>query len=133
MTWTLKNANVSIVFLEEVLSEMPPLIHQLLEEVPLVVEDHPSREVMREMEIEHRDELCGLYSGVPIGDKHIDHPMPLPDMVTIFREGIMAQAFDEAGRRSRSALKKEIRITILHELAHHHGMDEEELDRLGYG
>lgn len=118
--------------LEEVLAELPPAVHDLIDRVPLHVEDHPSDEVMKEMGIEYRDELCGLYTGRPLTDKSVDEPHPLPDFVTIYRQGIIAAARDQAGRLRPRRLRKEIRTTILHELAHHHGIDEDELRELGY-
>ncbi len=118
--------------LEEVLAAMPTLVHELIEEVPLVVEDHPSREVMEQMDVRHREDLCGLYTGIPIDERSVDHSATLPDSVVIYREGVLAMARDEWGRVRRGRLREEIRITILHELAHHHGLSEEELTDLGY-
>jgi predicted Zn-dependent protease with MMP-like domain len=118
--------------LERVLADMPPLVHELLEKIPLHVEDHPSEEMMDRMGIEYLDELCGLYTGIPITERSITHSGTLPDAVTIFREGILSAAADDAGRIRPGRLRREIRITILHELAHHHGLGEEELRALGY-
>ena len=118
--------------LEEVLQEMPPLVHQLLEQVPLHVEDYPPPEVLREHGVRYRDELCGRYTGIPITQKSVEHSGTLPDVVTIYREGILAAAADRYGRVSRKRLRKQICITILHELGHHHGLSEEELRQLGY-
>jgi len=119
--------------LEGVLSEMPPLVHELLERIPLHVEDHPSREVMEEKGVIEPDELCGLFTGVSIQHRSVEDPAQLPDVVTIYRLGILAAARDDDGRLSTRRLRDEIRITILHELAHFHGLDEEELEELGYG
>ncbi|HID75142.1 MAG TPA: metallopeptidase family protein [Planctomycetaceae bacterium] len=119
--------------LEEVLRELPPLVHQLIEKVPLHVEDYPSPEVMARTGVRDRRQLCGLYTGIPITHKSVQHSGTLPDVVTIYREGILAAATGPDGRVRKRRLRQEIRTTILHELAHHHGMDEDELRRLGYG
>ena len=119
--------------LERVLAEMPPLVHQLLDKVPLYVEDYPSAEVMKEMNLQHRDDLCGLYTGIPLGEKSISHSGQMPDVVTIYREGIWSMAADDLGHVTGKQLRHDILITILHELAHHHGLTEEELEELGYG
>ena len=58
--------------LQEVMSEMPPRVHELLEEVTMYVEDHPSRRVMQEMGVRHRSQLCGLYTGVPLTQRHVE-------------------------------------------------------------
>ncbi len=116
-----------------VLERMPPLIHELIEKVPLHVEDYPSDDVMDRMNVEYIDDLCGLYTGIPIGDKSVSHSGTMPDVVTIYREGILTASADGEGRINIHRLREQIRITILHELAHHHGMTEEEIRRLGYG
>ena len=118
--------------LERVLAEMPPLVHELLEKVPLYVEDYPSADVMKEMGLQNRDDLCGLYTGIPINERSITHSGQMPDVVTIYREGIWANAADDQGRVIAKNLKEEIRTTILHELAHYHGLNENELADLGY-
>jgi predicted Zn-dependent protease with MMP-like domain len=121
--------------LEEVLAEMPPMVHRLLDEVALVVEDYPSKQIIAEMGLEYRDDLCGLYTGIPLDEKRLEAPPHLSDEVLIYREGIVASAADadKNGRVTRAGLREQIRVTILHELAHHHGMTEEELEDLGYG
>jgi predicted Zn-dependent protease with MMP-like domain len=119
--------------LESVLAAMPPLVHQLIEKVPLHVEDYPSDDVMDRLDIEYIDELCGLYTGIPIGQKSVWHSGTLPDVVTIYREGILTAAAGRHGRITAERLRKQIRITILHELGHHHGLSERELRELGYG
>ena len=118
--------------LESVLREMPARVHGLLEEVPLVVEDHPSRDVMRRMRVRRRSQLCGLFTGIPLTDKSIDHSAMLSDVVTIYRQGILAMATNRRGITDVLELKRQIRITILHELGHYHGLDENELRELGY-
>jgi predicted Zn-dependent protease with MMP-like domain len=120
---------------EWVLARMPPLIHELIERVPLHVEDYPSRQVMREMNVECIDDLCGLFTGVPLSERGVERMSLSPDVVTIYREGILSATADadDDGRITRDGLRKQIRITILHELAHYHGLTEEELERMGYG
>ncbi len=118
---------------EWVLERMPLLVHELIERVPLHVEDYPSEEVMERTGVRYIDSLCGLYTGIPIGDKSVWHSGMMPDVVTIYREGILSVAADRTGRIATERLREEIRITILHELAHHHGLDEDELQKLGYG
>jgi predicted Zn-dependent protease with MMP-like domain len=119
--------------LEEVLEELPPMVHQLIDKVPLHVEDHPSRQMMSRLGVAHRDQLCGLFTGIALTNRSIEHSGTLPDVVTIYREGILAAATGFDGRIREDRLRREIRITILHELAHFHGLDEEELRELGYG
>ena len=132
---------------EEVLAALPEGIHRLIEEVPLVLEDRPSRELLRELGIEDDDEiLCGVHTGVPLTDRCVERP-DASDVVQLFREGIidMAGGWEEDEDKDKDEdededgpfggvdrIREEIRITILHELGHHFGLDEDDLDRLGY-
>ena len=118
--------------LEIVLGELPTRVHELLDVVPLVVEDHPSREVMRRLRVRRRDWLCGLYTGIPLTERSVQHSGVLSDVVTIYREGIVALALDRQGQIDEDELRKQIRVTVLHELGHHHGLSEKELQELGY-
>ena len=117
---------------DKVLADMPPQVHELLERVPLHVEDHPSEEVMIDRGVEYLDDLCGLYTGIPLTQRSIEHSGTLPDVVTIYREGILSAAADRDGQIRNRRLREEIRITILHELGHHHGLTEGDLRELGY-
>ncbi|MCC9607858.1 metallopeptidase family protein [Blastopirellula sp. JC732] len=119
--------------LEAVLAQLPAAIHEILEEVPLYVEDFPSLGLMKQLHIERRDELCGLYTGVALTERTSEDSGMLSDAVQIFREGIIAKTIDVAGEMNLEELRNQIRITILHELGHHHGLDEDDLHELGYG
>ncbi len=118
--------------LEAVLDDLPPKWRGLLERVMLVVEDKPSRELAREMNLKSEDELCGLYTGIPLTERSVEHSGTLPEQIFIFRMGVLSEAADEGGKVSDESLKKQIRITLLHELGHHFGFEEEALNELGY-
>lgn len=125
--------------LEDVLGRLPAALHNLIEEAPLIVEDHPSEELKRELDIEHNDELCGLHTGVPLTERSVEAPDL--EFIHLFREGIVEMAggwdegLDDAGEPigGENSIREEIRITILHEIGHHFGLDEDDLERLGYG
>ena len=119
--------------LDRVVAELPAQVRGLLDDVPLHVEDFPSDDVMDEFGLEYIDDLCGLHSGIPLTQRSIEHSANLPDVVTIYREGILSAAADENGRIRPKELRRQIRITILHEIGHHYGMTEEQLKELGYG
>jgi predicted Zn-dependent protease with MMP-like domain len=119
--------------LEEVLDELPVEAHRLLDLVPLVVEDYPSQKIVDDMGLAGPDELCGLYSGIPLIERSVEVPPYLSDCVTIYRLGLLRMGTNEAGRVVRAELKRQIRITILHELGHYHGLDEQDLEELGFG
>lgn len=118
--------------LELVLPELPARVRAILDEVPLVVEDYPSREVMRKMGVRHRADLCGLYTGIPLTQRRVEQSGVPSDVVNLYREGILDMSCDDEGEVDEAELRKQIRITILHEIGHHHGLDEDELRELGY-
>ncbi len=117
---------------EWVLRRLPEKVLRLLDEVPLCVEDHPSKTLMRRMGVEDPDDLCGCFHGRAIDERDALNAVT-PDQIMIFRRGIYGMAYDEEGRPSRKELRNQIRITIVHELGHYHGMDEDEVREWGYG
>ncbi len=123
--------------LDAEVAALPPKLHHLIERVPLIVEDHPSDDVIAEFGLEHRDELCGLHDGIPLTDRSVEAgEIGLPEHVMIYREGILSQAseagLDADGYVNDDELRRQIRITILHEIGHHFGLDEDDLAQLGY-
>jgi len=123
---------------EWVLERLPQNVLRILGEVPLHVEDQPSERLMRELNIADVEELCGYFCGVPYGESSVlglfmGLDARMPNSITIFRRGIAAASRDAWGKVCRKSLRRQIRITILHELAHLHGMDEEEIINVGYG
>jgi predicted Zn-dependent protease with MMP-like domain len=73
------------------------------------------------------DDILGLYVGVPLEEKGPElAPTALPDRILIFRENLCGMC------TSRDELVDEIRITVLHEIGHHFGLDEDRLAELGY-
>lgn len=117
---------------DEVLQELPEAVHRLLDDVPLYVDDHPTRKMMQRLHLRDRRQLCGLYTGIPLGQRSVEHSGVLSDAIHLFREGVLALATDRRGRVDQRELRRQIRITVLHELGHHHGLSEAELRALGY-
>lgn len=70
-------------------------------------------------------DLLGLYEGVPLTERTADH-WGIPDTIHIYREPLCLYCADE------ESLVEQIRVTVLHEVGHFFGMDEDDLDRLGY-
>jgi len=127
--------------LEGVLEALPPRLKALLEEAPLIVDDRPSPELAAELGLDTLEEnLCGLHSGTPLTHRSVEHGADLPETIHVFREGVIDEAGgwerwqDEDGEwwGGEEMITGEIRITILHEIGHHFGLDEEDLERLGY-
>lgn len=122
--------------LEDVLATLPEQLHVLMEEVPLIVEDEPSAALVEEMGIEPGEDLCGLHWGIALTHRSVEHSATLPDRMMLFRGPILRVAGWRGlrgGPGGREALREQIRITLLHEIGHHFGLDEDDLERLGYG
>lgn len=127
---------------EAVLAELPAELHAMIEEVPVVLEDHPPAGLLRDMGLDPDDRagLCGLHSGVPLTERNAA-PEGLPDVITLFREGILEEAggwerwTDDDGTElgGEDRITHEIRVTLLHEIGHHFGLGEDDLERLGFG
>lgn len=118
--------------LEAVLDLLPQEVHDFLDESPLVVDDAPSPRVAREHGLDFRSDLCGLYWGVPLTEKSVDQPFDLPEVIFLFREGICRLAGCTRPGQREAELRRQIRITILHEVGHHYGLGEDDLRELGY-
>ena len=97
------------------LDELPPHIDAALKNVAVVVEDENPED----------PDLFGLYHGVPLPERG-DMSGQLPDTISIYRIPL-----EESFPHSEE-LREEIRITVLHELAHYFGLDEERIAELGY-
>ena len=119
--------------LEVVLAELPQQVKDFMDDVPLVVGDYPSREVMRRMRVRHPSHLCGLYTGIPLIKRSVEHWGVMSDVIHIYRLGIMSQSRKRDGGFDDAELRNQIRRTILHEYGHHVGLTEVDLRRLGYG
>ena len=96
-----------------------------LENLDIVVEEWPSEELLSDTGTEHRGGLLGLFEGVSRLERGDDLPM-WPDKITLFQRPI------EEICSTREEVVEEVRKTLLHEVGHYLGMDEDYLDRLGY-
>jgi predicted Zn-dependent protease with MMP-like domain len=110
------------VLVEGVLDGLPVDIARLLDNVAVVIEDEPSREQLRESGLEPGETLYGLYEGTPAVEYAADW-VPLPNKISLFRLPLEEDFPDPAD------LADEVRRTVIHELAHHAGLDDAWLER----
>jgi len=118
---------------EVVLGDLPQQVKDFMNDVPLVVEDYPSPEVMRRTRVRHPAHLFGLYTGIPLIKRSVEQSGVPSDVIHIYRLGIMSQARKRDGSIDEVELRKQIHRTILHEYGHHVGLSERDLRELGYG
>ena len=107
---------------ERVVASLSGELQVRLDNVHIVVVPEPPVDPYADPE----DELFGLYEGIPLTERTGDYGLTLPDRITIF-QGPLERAFPEPAEQFR-----QIRITVLHEIAHHFGLDESRLAELGY-
>jgi predicted Zn-dependent protease with MMP-like domain len=110
-----------------VLQELPEPFSHALDEVTLDIRPRPTTVQLRNMEMNDDELLLGLYVGTAMTDRSVEQATRLPDVIYLFQNNI------EHVSDSSEQLQAQIRTTVLHELGHHFGLDEDELDALGYG
>lgn len=102
----------------DALDDLPPEISAMADNVVILVEeDSPPGE----------PELLGVYDGVALTERDTSYSLQLPDRILIFRKPLLAIS------PTRDELVRHVRITVVHEIAHHFGIDDERLHQLGYG
>lgn len=108
------------------LDELPDLIREHMDNVAVVIEDWPTDEQYERLGLEPDDWLFGLYEGTPLLERGIVADPLLPDKITIFKGPL------EDACETEEQMTEEIRRTVVHEIAHHFGIDEDRLRELGY-
>ena len=119
-------------YAEEILASLPEALQQRLEEVFVNIDDAPPRRDLRKLRVRRPDHLRGLYHGVPLTRRGVHDTGRLPDTITLYRLGILESVRGANGRIDEPALREQIRITLLHEIGHLFGMDEDDLAGYGY-
>ena len=101
----------------EALDDLPPWVHERLENVEVLIEDEPPPD---------QPHLLGLYEGVPLTERGSGYFGVLPDRITLFRRQIETASADDED------LREVVRETVVHEVAHFFGISDERLDELGW-
>lgn len=112
---------------EEALAELPPDFAEFISEVPVEVRDRPTAAQMASLGLGPGNLLLGLYQGRPRTQRRVEDSGRMPDVIYIFQEPIQLVC------NSERELIQQVRKTVLHEIGHHFGMDENDLKELGYG
>ena len=101
----------------QALDDIPDELAQLISNVVVLVEDDAPPD---------DPTLLGLYDGVALTERYGDYGMELPDRIFVFRNPLLDMC------ESEEELVDEVRITVVHEIAHHFGIDDDRLHDLGY-
>mgnify|MGYP000872511005 FL=1 len=116
------------ILVEQALDDLPAWVQERMENVAIVVAEWPSAEQLRALRARPGSRgtgmLLGLYEGVPLTRRTHGYHLAAPDRITLFRGPLLRQARDGAD------LRRLIRRTIIHEIAHHFGFGEQQLREL---
>ena len=112
---------------QRAIASLPPALAERMENVDVQVRSRPTADELEGAGIGAGVTLLGLYIGVPLTDRGHGYGQALPDRILIYQEAIESVGFSE------SEVVAQIRETVLHEIAHHFGIDDERLKELGLG
>jgi predicted Zn-dependent protease with MMP-like domain len=116
-----------IALVRQSLRDVPPPFKEHLRNVDIVVKTRPSRSDLLDADLDPDESMYGFYRGIPLTERDGGYQMVAPDIIDIYQEPLEEDFPDER------ELVKEIRTTVLHELAHFFGIDDDRLDELGLG
>ena len=111
---------------QRALERIPQRFHAALENVAILVEEWPDARLMEEVTGDPDAVLYGLFDGVPLPERTVDGPPELPAVIHIYSGPLMEDY------PNRDELIREIEVTLVHEIAHLLGMDEETISEYGY-
>ncbi|MEE4135746.1 MAG: metallopeptidase family protein [Desulforhopalus sp.] len=111
----------------QAIDRIPEELRGHLVNLVISVQPRPSGELLAEMGFAPDEELFGIFTGVPLTERSVTDPPLFPDTIQIFQEPLEAYCLD------LEELIEEIEITVVHEIAHFLGFDDDQLEALGYG
>jgi predicted Zn-dependent protease with MMP-like domain len=111
----------------EAVAMLPEEFRSRMENVEVLVDRWPTREQRRSVGLRPNETLFGLYEGVPRTHRSTQYNLVMPDRIWIFQGPI-----EEAFGTDSSRLRREVGRVVLHEIAHHFGIDDDRLRELGY-
>lgn len=104
------------------LDGLPTDYARIMKNVAVMVEEEPPREVLDELELESEDDLLGLYTGIAVDEESFFNPGgQLPARISIYRGPILRLC------RNSEEVVQEVRDTVVHEIGHHFGLDDDEM------
>lgn len=107
---------------QQAIADLPPPYAKLMESIAVVVEEEPSEEVLQDLELDEKDDLLGLYQGQSLAADSFFRPGgEAPPRISIYRGPILRIC------ESREEVVQEVYDTVVHELGHHVGLDDDEM------
>ena len=111
---------------EKALERLPEEFRQALANLAIVIEDWPDPAIVEEITGDPEEVLYGLFTGTPLPERRFDDSGDLPAVIALY-QGPLEEDFLE-----RAELAREVEITLVHELAHFMGFDEDAVRKYGY-
>jgi predicted Zn-dependent protease with MMP-like domain len=111
---------------DDAMASIPDGFHRYLQDVVVDVEDMPDEETCEEMGIDDPRSLLGLYQGTPLTERSVEAPYRMPERIVLYRRNL------ERMCRTPRQMVDQIRKTVLHEVGHHFGLNEQHLRDLGF-
>ncbi|MBN1550660.1 metallopeptidase family protein [bacterium] len=106
---------------QEALQALPSNFRNKIDNVAIFVQDEPDLHLLRSMKLPRGSTLFGVYQGIPLNKRGHYYMNVMPDQIIIFRRPILRFY------RTEASIKKQIRDTLIHEIGHHFGMTESEI------
>jgi len=110
----------------EAIASIPEDLRKYLEGVAIDVADEPTADELRDLGVRRRDELLGSYCGTPLTERSVEDTR-LGDRIVVYQRNL------ERICRTREELVRQVAVTVLHEVGHHFGLDEDDLEARGFG
>ena len=107
---------------DRALESIPACFAPYLENIMVEVKAKPSPKLLKRLEMEPDESLYGLYEGMPLVERGNGDPF-LPDRIVIFREPLIEDFGDDA-----QEIVEQIQLTVLHEIGHHFGLEDDEME-----
>ena len=113
--------------MERALARIPEPFREAMDNLAFIVEDWPDPGLMEEMYGDPETFVYGIFTGTALPDRHVGDSGDLPAVIRIY-QGALEYDFEDTGE-----LERELETTLVHEIAHYMGFDEDQLEALGYG
>jgi len=119
--------NEFVKLVQQSLADIPKSFVPYMDGIVVDVLPLPDRETLRLVGVSRSDVLLGLFHGTPLTEQGVERDGLIGNRIVIYQRNI------ERVCQTRQEIIKQVRKTVLHEIGHHFGLDEDELDELGYG
>lgn len=111
-----------VELVQQAIADLPPPYAKLMESIAVVVEEEPPEDVLRDLELDEKDDLLGLYQGQSLADDSFFRPGgEPPPRISIYRGPILRLC------ETPEEVVQEVYDTVVHELGHHVGLDDDEM------